>query len=155
MAGRREGWPGHREKEMRRRNSNPFNYRARGVTSDNRPIFAETHEQITVARWLVLHKIFFIHPVNEGKRKRTTGRILKLMGMTAGASDFLIFDPPPLLPGYVGAVLEMKALDGDEPTPKQYEFLSEMGARRYANAWRRGSDAAIQWLESLGYGKKR
>jgi hypothetical protein len=134
------------------------NYRARGITADNKPIFAEDYEHITVAHWLTIHGVFFIHVPNEGKRSWVTGKKLKRMGMKAGVVDFLIFDPPPngLLRldvlHAIGAVMELKALDGKKPTQKQIDFMSEMESRGYAIGCFFGSDAAIKWLESLGYG---
>ncbi len=145
------------------------NYRARGITSDGKPIFAEKHEQQVVAGWLMVQKIFFIHVPNElpnlHKGKATPqdriNRIIwqkqqKTMGKRPGVADFLIFDPPPLFLDRwpKGTVLELKALDGDEPTSEQYEFMSEMGARGYATNWFRGADAAVRWLESIGYGPR-
>lgn len=143
------------------------NARARAITADGKPIFPEKEEHKTVARWLFINGIFFIHVPNEipnlRKGKRTQEDIgnrvqwyrqQKQMGLRPGASDFIIFDPPPAYPDKKGAVMELKALDGGNPSPEQYEFLSEMGARRWANSWWRGSDAAIKWLESLGYGKE-
>ncbi len=132
-----------------------MNYRARGITADNKPIFAEDHEHITVAHWLTVHGVFFIHVPNEGKRSWATGKKLKRMGMMAGVVDFLIFDPPPLrrVIHPKGTVMELKALDGKKPTEKQIQFMYEMESRGYAIGCFFGSDAAIKWLESLGYGK--
>jgi len=145
------------------------NYRARGITADGKPIFDEAHEHIIVADWLTMHGVFFIHvPMGEkrpgfyketpdGKKKwiSPTGKKLKRMGARAGVVDFLIFDPPPIATGYPrGTVLEIKALDGAKPTPEQIQFLWDMDARGYAAQWWRGSDAAIKWLQSLGYGRR-
>ncbi len=130
--------------------------RARGVTKSGLPIFSEGHEHIIVAEWLTRHGIMFMHAPNEGRRSWATGRKLKRMGMLKGVSDFLIFDPPPLVPLAVGAVLELKALDGANPTPAQLEFLAKMAARGHATTWCKGSEAAIKWLsEYCGYGKRR
>lgn len=132
------------------------NYRARGITKDNKPIFDETHEHEMVAAWLYTNGVYFIHVPNEGKRNRFTGAQLRRMGMTKGVVDFLIFDPPPLMPMSIGAVMELKAIDGRKPTDEQYKFMSEMGVRRYANSWWKGADDCIQWLsEKCGYGKRR
>jgi hypothetical protein len=130
------------------------NYRARGVTKDNKPIFSETHEHEIVAQWLQAHHIFFIHVPNEGRRSWATGKQLKRMGMMAGVSDFLIFDWPPNLPGIVGVALELKALDGAPPIPAQKDFACSLASRRWLVDWYRGAEAAIAWLESLGYGRQ-
>ena len=133
-----------------------MNYRARGITADMKPIFAEDHEHITVAHWLTLHGVFFIHVPNEGKRSWATGKKLKRMGMKKGVVDFLIFDPPPNREtvSSIGTVMELKALDGKKPTDAQIDFMSEMETRGYAIGCFFGSDAAIKWLEALGYGMK-
>jgi len=137
-----------------------MNYRARGITADNKPIFAEDHEHITVAHWLTVNGVFFIHVPNEGRRSWATGKKLKRMGMMRGVVDFLIFDPPPRPYGdgkklhLIGTVMELKALDGKRPTNDQVKFMMEMEGRGYAIGCFYGSDAAIKWLESLGYGRK-
>lgn len=130
------------------------NYRARGITPDGKPIFAEVHEHITVAHWLAVHGVLFIHVPNEGRRAWQTGKTLKLMGMRAGVSDFIIFDTPPKYPSSRGTVLELKALDGNVPTDNQNEFLADMRLLGWLSSWQRGADAAIRWLESLGYSKR-
>lgn len=130
--------------------------RARGVTKSGKPIFSEDHEQIIVAEWLSRHGIMFIHVPNEGRRTWATGRKLKRMGMMAGVSDFIIFDWPPLVPTSIGAALELKALDGANPTDKQVQFLNALATHNWATAWCKGSEAAIKWLsEYCGYGRKR
>ena len=133
------------------------NYRARGVTPDGKPIFAEAHEHEVVAAWLTMHGIFFIHVPNEGKRSWQTGKQLKRMGMVKGCPDFLIFDGVPFTVGQDFVVnrptaLELKAVDGKVPTAEQIAFLSHLRQRGWVADWCRGSEAAIKWLESLGYG---
>ena len=129
------------------------NYRARGVTPDGNPIFAEAHEHEIVAAWLTMHGIFFIHVPNEGKRSWQTGKQLKRMGMTKGVADFLIFSQSPRWGSPVG--LELKAVDGHVPTQAQIAFLVELQECGWVVDWKRGSEAAIKWLESLGYGGQR
>lgn len=131
------------------------NYRARGVKA-GKPVFSEDYEQIIVANWLNAHNVMFIHCPNEGRRSWATGKKLKAMGMRKGVSDFLIVDPPPLVLNAVGAVYEMKALDGKSPTPEQLEFLARMSSRNYATGWGKGHEIAIKWLsEYCGYGRRK
>ena len=125
------------------------NYRARAI-KDGKPVFDEDHEHITVAHWLTLQHRFFIHVPNEGKRSWQTGKKLKRMGMLKGVVDFLIFEPSPLQ-GKPTA-LELKALDGKVPPPEQIAFMAGLELCGWQIGWHRGADAAIQWLESLGYG---
>lgn len=128
------------------------NVRARGVTKDGKPIFNEDIEHLTVAHWLTLRGVNFIHVPNEGKRSWATGKKLKRMGMTKGVADFIIFDLPPLVEDRIGALLELKALDAPLSAfrieQKAWMALLEDRWLGYC-AW--GSDAAIKWLESLGY----
>jgi len=130
--------------------------RARGITKDGKPIFDEDYEHILVADWLRAHNIFFIHVPNSGKRSPAYGKKMKRMGMLAGVSDFLIFDPPPLVLATRGAVLELKALDGKPPSKEQITFLGSMQRRGYEDYWCRGAEAAIKWLsEYCGYGRRK
>jgi hypothetical protein len=131
------------------------NYHARGVTKSGKPIFSEDHEHQIVAAWLNAHGIFWIHSPNGGSRNMIEAKKLKRMGVKAGVSDFIIFDPPPKVLMAPGAVLELKALDGRVPTKEQQDFLFDMKARNWAWSWHRGSEAAIKWLEDYcGYGKR-
>lgn len=127
------------------------NQRARGITKDGKPIFNEDHEHIIVADWLNAKGIMFIHTPNEGRRSWATGKKLKRMGMKKGVPDFLIFDPPSTLGLMAGTALELKALDGNKPSPEQLEFLYGLDKRGWLTGWCRGADAAIKWLEGLGY----
>jgi hypothetical protein len=134
------------------------NFRARGITKDGKPIFRESLEHENVAQWLAFNGVFFIHVPNEVLPMRGTReafisalRQRKRMGVTPGVADFLIFDRPPAKPKKLGAVLELKALDGAIPTPDQRKFLIEMDLRGYETTWQRGYDAAVKWLKSLGY----
>ena len=53
-----------------------------------------------------------------------------------------------------GVALELKALDGGKPSEKQMEFMDRLVQRGWVCGWHRGAEAAIEWLESLGYGKR-
>lgn len=127
------------------------NQRARGITKDGKPIFNEDHEHIIVADWLNAKGIMFIHTPNEGRRSWATGKKLKRMGMKKGVPDFLIFDAPKGWPSLSGVAIELKALDGSKPSAEQLSFLSGLNLRGWRVHWCRGADAAIEWLESLGY----
>lgn len=130
------------------------NERARGITADGKPIFSEAHEHTYVAAWLDSHKIFWAHPANGELRHPVVAKRLKRMGVKPGIPDFLIFDKPPREAGCVGAALELKALDGGKPRPAQADFMDNLVQRGWMCGWHRGADAAIRWLESLGYGAR-
>lgn len=67
------------------------------------------------------------------------------MGVKAGVPDFLIFDEPQV-------AFELKALDG-KITEQQMTWLNDLSSRGWIAGWCRGASNAIEWLESLGYGK--
>ena len=127
------------------------NYRARGITKDGQPIFDEYFEHCAVAAWLDANGVFYAHPANGEWRHPVTAKKLKRMGVKPGCPDFLIFSPS-------GAqnkptALELKAVDGRGPSDVQQAFLTALGAFGWHVGWHRGADAAIRWLEGLGYSK--
>lgn len=126
------------------------NYRARGITNDGKPIFDEAHEHVAVAQWLTVNQIFFTHAPNGEWRHKATARKLKRMGVRAGCPDFLIFDRN--RQGRPTA-LELKALDGRTPSEDQKTFLDALQRLGWSVSWQRGADAAIKWLEEVGYGR--
>lgn len=136
------------------------NYRARGVTADGKPIFSEAIEQERVAAWLDAHGVFWFHPANEvppmmGPRNIHMAWLQrqKRQGVKAGVPDIIILDAPTVLTGFIGAAVELKALDGAEPTKAQLDYLDAMSKRGFATGWFRGADAMIEWLTTLGYGR--
>lgn len=111
---------------------------------------SEEDEHITVADWLRLRRVFFIHTPNEGKHHVSYRVKQKRMGLLPGVSDFLIFDHA-RVGGFIGTAMEIKALDGKPPSTEQHEFLCHIRSKGWAAGWHKGADAAIRWLESLGY----
>jgi hypothetical protein len=128
------------------------NYRARGVTFDHKPIFDETHEQCTVAAWLDLHGIMYCHPANGEWRHPATAKKLKRMGVKPGVPDILIFTPSGL--ANKPTALELKAVDGATPSKAQRCWLDNLERLGWTTGWAKGADAAIRWLEELGYGRR-
>jgi hypothetical protein len=126
------------------------NYRAKAI-KDGQPVFSEDHEQGILVAWLDTNHIFYTHVPNGGWRHPATARRLKRMGVKPGCPDILIFDPSPR--HNCPTALELKALDGDPPTVLQQGFMANLMRNGWIVGWNRGADAAIKWLESLGYGQ--
>lgn len=114
----------------------------------------EEIEQRTLAQWLDMHGIAWFHPPNGGDRNQIVGRKLKIQGVKRGVPDVMIVDPPPLYPSNVGTAIELKRRKGGHLTDEQKEWLETLQERGWATAVCRGADEAIQFLESLGYGKR-
>ncbi len=51
-----------------------------------------------------------------------------------------------------GIALELKAMDGKKPTEKQQWWLGQFQKMGWISTWCRGADAAIGFLEVVGYG---
>ncbi len=124
----------------------------------------EEAEQITLANWLDLHKLTWMHCPMESKRPRKQnpktgkwyslqGQKLQRMGMKAGFPDVVIFDAPPACPDNVGTAIELKRRDGGKVTKAQMEWLDKLKEQGWAVAVCKGAAEAIEFLESLGYGR--
>lgn len=111
----------------------------------------ESVDHLCVARYLDALNLFWLHIVNEGKRKGSTGAKLKAMGMKAGASDFLIFDAPPLYPCAKGVALELKRTKGGTVQDNQNEFLGKLKQRGWITAVTCGASETLEFLRGLGW----
>ena len=111
----------------------------------------EDVEHMAVARYLDALGLFWLHIPNEGKRSKVAGARLKAMGMKAGASDFLIFDAPPLHPCAKGLALELKRAKGGKVSASQSEFLESMEQRGWLATVAHGANEAVDYLRSLGW----
>lgn len=120
-------------------------------------------DQYTTAEWLRLHKIEFLHIPNERKSSPQEGLMMKLLGLEPGASDLLIFTPPPRFPNAPGVAMEMKAKarQKKDGTPgkgvvsdDQVEWLARMEALGWVTRVAFGFDDAIKFLAWLGYGRR-
>lgn len=121
----------------------------------------EKNEQMAVAGWLDAIDVLWVHIPNErmvNHLKTTTARVaymqsLYRQGLKKGFPDVLIFDPPPLHQVYVGTAFELKR-KGERPTDNQLDRLNELTGCGWKTGWFEGAESAIEWLKSLGYGKK-
>lgn len=113
----------------------------------------EAREQRALAKWLDAVGVLWAHVPNGGNRDKVTGANLKAEGAKAGVPDVLIFTPPPLHPNAPGVALELKAPEGAKPSDEQMAWLERLAAQGWLTAWARGFAPAVEWLQSLGYGR--
>jgi len=123
------------------------------------PVPTEQEEHRVLARWLDMHRIVWIHPPLGGYRKRIEAAILHGLGARAGVPDFLVFTPPATSPDLRGVAIELKRRGrekekGGGVSPDQTEWMERLTACGWAVRVCYGADEAIEWLQSLGYGKR-
>lgn len=111
----------------------------------------EDVDHMAVARYLDILGILYIHVPSEGKRKPSTGAKLKAMGSPKGFPDFQIFDSPPLSPCCKGVCIELKRQKGGRVTDEQRRWLEALRQRGWMAEVMEGANAAITWLQSLGW----
>ena len=116
---------------------------------------SEEDEQKTLVEWLMWHRIRFCHVPNGGYRTKREGAKFKRLGVQKGMVDILIFDPPPAYPDNVGAAIELKRRKGGRVTAEQSAWLNDLKDRGWAVAVCKGAAEAIEFLESLGYGRTK
>lgn len=115
---------------------------------------SEDAEQLVVVQWLKLQGVLFHHSPNGGNRHIITATRLKAQGCSKGFPDLIILDPPPC-GGYVGAAVEMKKVKGGTLSPEQRAWLMELELRKWKAKCCKGAGDAIEWLQSLGYGRRK
>ncbi len=82
------------------------------------------------------------------------GAVAKANGMKKGRPDIEIFAPPPKYPDARGVALEMKSRDpAAKASPEQLGWLERLSRNGWVGYVAHGSDDAIEWLKSLGYGQ--
>lgn len=113
----------------------------------------EEAEHMALVQWLELHAIRYTHVPNEGLHKVQYRVKQKRLGVKPGVPDILIFDPPPACPENVGTAIELKRRKGGRVTPEQSAWLCVLKDRGWAVAVCQGAMEAIEFLESLGYGR--
>lgn len=120
----------------------------------------EQDEHRTLAQWLDLHGLLWLHVPLGGYRRPVEAAILHGLGARAGAPDFFVFTRPPLIPESPGVVIELKRLGRDRErdgglSPEQRRWLEALEAYGWQTKVAYGAGEAIWWLESLGYGHRR
>lgn len=108
----------------------------------------ESQAQRIVCQWLEIKGLLYCHVPNGGQRARVEAKIFKGLGVKAGVPDLLIFDKP-AIGCYVGVALELKRERGGKLSPHQQRWQEELRKRGWLVACHAGSNAAIDWLESL------
>jgi len=71
--------------------------------------------------------LIWAHPPNEGKRTPFEQFKAKVLGITSGLMDFLIFEPHA---GYCGLFIEIKAGKNTQ-SPSQLEMAAKLSAKGY------------------------
>jgi hypothetical protein len=114
----------------------------------------EYDEHVIVADWLRAKGLLWLHPANGEARNIVTGARLKRMGVSKGASDFIIFTQPPGKHGITGVAIEMKRA-GATPSSvskEQRDWLDALTKEGWRTCVAFGADDAIAFLGAL-YGK--
>jgi hypothetical protein len=88
-------------------------------------------------------------------RSARSAAIAKANGLLRkGRADIEIRAPAPHYPLARGVALEMKSRNPKaQPTPEQRAYLERQRVNGWLTFVAHGSDEAIEWLESLGYGR--
>lgn len=119
----------------------------------------EETEQIILASWLDWNKVLYCHVPNGGYRHPVTANRFKAQGVKPGVPDVLIFDRPyPVENGKVhsGVAIELKRKDKSlsNLSVHQVKWLADLTERGWLCMHFYGADSAIEWLKSLGYGRR-
>jgi hypothetical protein len=117
---------------------------------------SETKDQIALVQYLRQikydgHPLRFAAIPNGGKRNKREAAILKMMGVSPGLMDILIFDTPPNYPETKGAAIEMKRLSGGVVSDDQKEWLNYFNNNGWMARVARGINEAIKILRQYGY----
>jgi len=102
------------------------------------------HKAVTDYIRLQFPDKLWIHVPNEGKRSAYEQYVAKLLGLTAGVPDILIFDSDKR-EFYKGLAIELKAR-GKEPTQAQLCFLIELCKRGWDAKDFDNSEEAIKYI---------
>jgi hypothetical protein len=126
----------------------------------------EEQEQAVLCDWLRLHNIVFHHSPNEGKHAVQYRVKQARLGVSKGFPDILIFDIPGILvtdecttvtkDAFLcsGIAIELKRRKGGKASPEQKQWLADLERRGWVTHLCHGADEAIEWLESLGFGRR-
>nr|CAB4128814.1 VRR-NUC domain containing protein [uncultured Caudovirales phage] len=118
-----------------------------------RGLVSEHGEQAALVRRLRKARLRFAAMVNGAHVTKKQAAKLVAEGLEKGAPDIVIFDPPPLVGGCVGTVVEMKregAPDSDL-RDEQRKFLQDLRDRGWWVIIGRGCMEAWDKLREAGY----
>jgi hypothetical protein len=118
----------------------------------------EAREQEAVAAWLDIHGVLWFHPPNGGHRNKATASALRRQGVKPGVPDIIILDRPTEHPECRGCAVELKAPKGQGASPKpsmsQLDWIAALRSRDWLTYIAYGATDCIQWLQSVGYGRR-
>ena len=104
------------------------------------------------AQYKPILKEYLIKHVNEGKRSKLLGHLLKLIGLRPGLPDYQL---PIANLKYIGLWIEMKTIDekNKKQKPLQIEWLEKLRkAGHYATfsfGWEDARDITVKYLNNL------
>lgn len=133
----------------------------------------EDDELVALAKILDAWGVLWAHVPNEATLAAALRRAPKHVairywqrqrakGVKKGVPDVLVFDAPPIGReiGMCGTAIELKPRRdakgrGKKPTADQDAWITELRGRGWFAKVCHGAGEAIEWLQSLGYGRKR
>lgn len=126
-----------------------------GRRGKGRSMTADEHDQQRlVVKWLRLHRIVFVAPINGSRlsgppkdRAIQWGKLVSL-GASPGVPDLLVCQAPLV-------AVEMKRADGEgRVSPEQRRWHEDLRTRGWMVIVAHGADEAIRELEQLGHGRR-
>jgi hypothetical protein len=112
----------------------------------------EEQEQEALCDWLRLNGIVFHHSPNEGKHAVQYRVKQARLGVSKGFPDIVIFDCT--IDGFRGVAVELKRRKGGRVSDEQKWWMQRLEDREWAVRVCYGADEAIEWLVSLGVGRR-
>lgn len=111
----------------------------------------EKHERAVLRGWLNARRIHFDENLEGAHRTVRQQVAAKRDGMKRGRPDFEIYSVPPLAPDVRGVAIELKRQQGGRLSEDQRVKLEMLEADGWRVFVARGADAAIWFLEGLGF----
>lgn len=111
----------------------------------------ERDEMKMLSEWMTAKGLVFFHPFNEGQRKLSVGRYLKMLGLSKGVPDVFIFNLVPSHPAARGVAIELKRIGNKKTSKEQDMWLSVLQRCGWKTFIAEGSMEAIKFLMSLGF----
>lgn len=114
----------------------------------------EDIEQMTVVDWLRANKINFTASANGIYSNALSMSKMKRLGVERGFPDIIITSPVPTCNHIRGVAIEMKRRKGSHIDPDQMNWRDKLNCDGWLHKFAFGCDEAIEYLKSLGYGRR-